>query len=191
MYNDALGLLLEHRRATAVLPHVRGRLLDVGCGSNQLVRRYGDGVGVDVHPWKNVDMLVSDSSSLELKSESYDTVTFVACLNHIINRDSVIEECKRVLRPGGRVVVTMLTPGISQVWHRVRRPWDPDQRERGMQPGEVYGFTQHQMIELFREHGFRLESTHRFMLGLNCLYVFARETAASAQVPAALYRESA
>ena len=48
VYNDALGLLLEHRRATAVLPHVRGRLLDVGCGSNQLVRRYGDGMGVDV-----------------------------------------------------------------------------------------------------------------------------------------------
>jgi len=31
----------------------------------------------------------------------------------------------------------------------------------------------------------------RFMLGLNCLYVFARETTASGQVAAALYRESA
>jgi hypothetical protein len=67
-----------------VIPHVRGRLLDVGCGANQLVRRYGDGLGVDVHPWANVDVLVSDCSTLELKSATYDTVTFVACLNHII-----------------------------------------------------------------------------------------------------------
>lgn len=191
MYQDVLGLLLEHRRASAVLPHVRGRLLDVGCGSNQLVRRYGDGTGVDVHPWKNVDMLVSDSSSLQLKSETYDTVTFVACLNHIINRHPVIEECKRVLRPGGRVVVTMLTPGISRLWHRMRRPWDPDQRERGMQPGELYGFTPAEMIDLFRQHGFRLESLQRFMLGLNCLYVFTRDDAAPQAASATLYQESA
>lgn len=191
MYHDTLGRLLEHRRATAVLPYVRGRLLDVGCGSNQLVRRYGNGTGVDVHPWKNVDMLVADTSSLDLNSETYDTVTFVACLNHIINRHSVLEECKRVLRPGGRVVVTMLTPGISRVWHLMRRPWDPDQRERGMEPGELYGFTSRQMIELFRRDGFRLESMHRFMLGFNHLYVFTRETAAPQQAAAALYRESA
>jgi SAM-dependent methyltransferase len=191
VYQDALGLLLEDRRATAVLPHVRGRLLDVGCGSNQLVRRYGNGMGVDVHPWKDVDMLVSDSSSLELKAETYDTVTFVACLNHIINRHPVIEECKRVLRPGGRIVVTMLTPGISRLWHLIRRPWDPDQRERGMQPGEVYGFTTREMIELFREHGFRLESMQRFMLGMNHLYVFKREADQPRVVTVARYRESA
>ena len=190
MYQDALGLLLERRRVTAVLPHVHGRLLDVGCGANQLVRRYANGVGIDVHPWKNVDMLVADSSSLEFTSETYDTVTFVACLNHIINRKPVIEECRRVLRRDGRVVVTMLTPRISRLWHLVRRPWDPDQRERGMQPGEVYGFTPTQMIALFCEHGFRLESMHRFMLGLNCLYVFSREDAAPREV-AALYRETA
>ena len=41
-------------RIRAVLPRVRGRLLDIGCGTNELVRRYGNGVGVDRihHGWK-------------------------------------------------------------------------------------------------------------------------------------------
>ena len=74
-------------------------------------------------------------------SGSFDTVTIIAALNHIPNRAAVINECRRVLRPGGRVVITMLTPRTSRVWHWLRAPWDADQRERGMQPGEVFGFT--------------------------------------------------
>ena len=41
--------------------------------------------------------------------------------------------------------ITMLTPRTSRIWHWLRAPWDADQRERGMQPGEVYGFTSAQL----------------------------------------------
>lgn len=139
--NDALGARLAERRVNAALPHVRGRLLDFGCGSNQLVRRYGNGLGVDIHPWPGADVIVKDCSTLQWESGSYDTVTFLACLNHIVNREAVVAECRRLLRPDGRVVVTMLTPVISRIWHWLRLPWDADQRERGMKPGEVYGFS--------------------------------------------------
>jgi hypothetical protein len=44
-----------------------------------------------------------------------------------------------------------------------------------MHAGEVYGFTPAEMAALFRAHGFRLDSMCRFMLGLNCLYVFVRD----------------
>lgn len=40
---------LEEERLNAVLPHVHGRLLDIGAGPNTLVKRYGNGIGVDVH----------------------------------------------------------------------------------------------------------------------------------------------
>jgi SAM-dependent methyltransferase len=102
----------------------------------------------------------------------------------------VIAECRRVLRPDGRVVVTMLTPGISRVWHWLRRPWDPDQRHRGMQPGEVYGFSPSEMNALFEAHGFRLHSSRRFMLGLNRLYVFKlRDAEPASEHP--FYKQSA
>jgi SAM-dependent methyltransferase len=170
--HDALGEALAHRRVKAVLPHVNGRLLDVGCGSNRLVRRYADGVGVDVHPWPGADIVVADTATLQWESGSFDTVTIIAALNHIPNRLAVLHECRRVLRPGGRVVITMLTPLTSRIWHWLRAPWDADQRERGMQPGEVYGFTPAQLIRLFTHAGFTLLSHRRFMLGFNRVYVF-------------------
>jgi SAM-dependent methyltransferase len=170
--HDALGEALAKRRVAAVLPHVSGRLLDIGCGSNGLVRHYANGVGVDVHPWPGADMIVPDTAALGWESESFDTVTILAALNHIPNRAAVLNECRRVLRPGGRVVITMLTPRTSQIWHWLRAPWDADQRDRGMQPGEVYGFTSAQLLDMFRRAGFKLLGLHRFMLGLNCVYVF-------------------
>ena len=169
---DALGEALANRRVRAVLPHVRGRLLDIGCGFNQLVRHYANGVGVDVHPWPGADIIVPDTATLQWERESFDTVTIIAALNHIPNREAVLKECRRVLRPGGRVVITMLTPRTSRVWHWLRAPWDADQCQRGMQPGEVYGFTSAEVFKLFTTAGFTLLSQRSFMLGLNRLYVF-------------------
>ena len=176
--HDTLGESLAQRRVMAVLPHVNGRLLDVGCGSNRLVRHYANGVGIDVHPWPGADLVVPDTATLQWESGSFDTITIIAALNHIPNRVAVLNECRRLLRPGGRVVITMLTPRTSRVWHWLRAPWDSDQRERGMQPGEVYGFTSNQLLELFRHAGFTLLSSQRFMLGLNRVYVFGLDTTA-------------
>ncbi|RPI52681.1 MAG: class I SAM-dependent methyltransferase [Acidobacteria bacterium] len=170
--HDALGEALAERRIRAVLPYVRGRLLDVGCGSNKLVQRYANGVGVDVHPWPGADFIVSNTASLDYEAHSFDTVTIIAALNHIPNREAVLRECRRVLRPDGRVVVTMLTPLTSRLWHWLRAPWDADQRERGMGPGEVYGFTPAEIVEIFGRCGFVLSSQTRFMLGFNRVYVF-------------------
>jgi SAM-dependent methyltransferase len=170
--HDALGEALAERRVKAVLPHVRGRLLDLGCGSNKLVRRYENGIGVDVFPWPGADFIVNNSASLDYDSHSFDTVTIVAALNHIPNREAVLHECRRLLRPDGRVVITMLTPVTSRIWHWLRAPWDADQRERGMRPGEVYGFTAGEVVSLFSRCGFVLSSQTRFMLGFNRVYVF-------------------
>ena len=177
--HDTLGESLARRRLMAVLPHVSGRLLDVGCGSNRLVRHYANGVGIDVYPWPGADFVVPDTATLQWESGSFDTITIIAALNHIPNRVAVLNECRRLLRPGGRVVITMLTPRTSRVWHWLRAPWDADQKERGMQPGEVYGFTSNQLLDLFKRAGFTLLSSRRFMLGLNRVYVFGLEATAS------------
>src|SRR4051812_47365087 len=70
-------------RTGLVLRQVRGRLLDIGCGENHLVRQYreqhGEGIGVDVYPWANVDKVVENTAHLPYNDGSFDTITFVAC----------------------------------------------------------------------------------------------------------------
>ena len=121
------------------------------------------------------------TATLQWESGSFDTITIIAALNHIPNRTAVLDECRRLLRPGGRVVITMLTPRTSRIWHWLRAPWDSDQRDRGMQPGEVYGFTTQQLLDLFKRAGFTLLFSRRFMLGLNGVYVFGVDAAASTE----------
>src|SRR5262245_24000691 len=55
---------LEEERLEAVFPYVDGRLLDIGAGTNTLVNRYDNGVGVDVHDWGGGALVVQDSSKL-------------------------------------------------------------------------------------------------------------------------------
>lgn len=162
---------LARTRRSKVLEHVRGRLLDIGCGDNLLVRRYGNGTGVDVVNWGDVDLVVEDTSKLPYEDSSFDTVTFVACLNHIPNRDAVLDEARRLLNPDGRVIATMIPPGLSSVWHRVIHPWDPDQHGRELHEGEVWGISNDEMRSLFERHGFRIAHHERFVFRLNNLYI--------------------
>jgi SAM-dependent methyltransferase len=172
---DRLGRYLHDWRLQMVLPHVRGRVLDIGCGANELVRRHpGGGVGVDVHQWGQVDVVVPDTASLPFPDGAFETVTIVAALNHIPNRAAVLTEARRVLGPGGRLILTMIPPGISTAWHRLRRRSDADQTERGMKPGEVYGLSAGDVRALVTGAGFRITHEARFMLGVNTLTVVER-----------------
>jgi len=172
--NDFVGRRLESMRIRAVLPYIKGRLLDIGCGMNHLARAYGNGVGVDVYNWGDVDYIVDNSAILPFENASFDTATLIACLNHIPNREEVLRECGRLLKPDGRLVITMITPRILALWHLLRSPWDADQHERGMVDGEVYGFTAKQLLALVQDQGYTLVARRKFMLQLNSIYLFQK-----------------
>ena len=172
---ERLGLRsMRDERIHAVLAHCRGRLLDVGCGEgNPLVRAYdGPGVGVDVHPWPGVDQ-VCDTRELPFDDESFDTVTVLAALNHIPDRPAVLRECRRVLTPEGRLLVTMIGPFLGKIRHRLAW-WDSDQRQRRHAPGERVGLSPAEVVSLLDQAGFEVERRVRFVCGLNSLYIAVR-----------------
>ena len=164
-------------RISAVLDLVVGSLLDIGCGDNRLVLRYrqygGEGVGVDVYDWGAQDLLVEDTSHLPFADGTFDTVTMIACINHIPNRSDVLKEAYRLLHREGCLVITNLTPVISMLWHKFAF-WDRDQHERGMKPGEVYGFYPEELQDLVESAGFALERSKKISWGLNAVYAFKK-----------------
>ncbi len=169
---DSVGKILLDKRIKTVLPYVKGYLLDIGCGTNELVKKYsGKGIGVDVYQWGNVDVVVEDTANLSFKNQSFDTITIIAALNHIPNREQVLIEAKRLLKNDGKLIVTMIPPKISRVWHGIRKPWDADQSERGMKIGEVYGMTEKDLEKILFKTGFTVISKKKFMLGVNNLTI--------------------
>ena len=168
--NERIGLTsLRHERCAFTARHCEGHVLDVGCGTNKLAAIRRHVVGVDVFPWPEIDALV-DTTRLPFGDESFDTVTLIACLNHIPRRGEVLGECRRLLKPGGLILVTMISPLIGNVSHRLNR-WDPDQRERGMTPDELYGMWNSQVVQLLSDSGFRQVRRRRFLYGLNNLFL--------------------
>ena len=165
----------EEERALRILAEYRGVALDIGCGSNRIIKSYRqsgkDGTGIDVYNWDGPDLIVEDTSDLPFAPKTFDTISFVACLNHIPNRLDVLREASRILKPTGKVLITNLTPVVSQIWHRIAF-WDADQRERGMKEGEVWGFRDSELREMLAGVGFRFVKKVGFMWGLNHLYVF-------------------
>jgi SAM-dependent methyltransferase len=162
---------LEDERFAMVWPHLSGRLLDVGAGLNTLVKRYGNGVGVDVFEWGGGALLVEDTSKLPFDDASFDTVTFLACLNHIPYRDAAVREARRVIKPDGRLVLTMINPIIGDVGHKIW--WYSEDKHRGgMLPGETGGLWPSHVIAICEQAGFVLKLHRRFVYGMNHLFVF-------------------
>jgi len=83
---------LKEERLRAVAPWLQGRLLDIGCGDNELVRRYGHGIGVDIYDWGGGALILPHCSRIPLPDVSSDTITIIAALNHIPNRIEVLRE---------------------------------------------------------------------------------------------------
>lgn len=169
----SLTNLLKSWQVKVVLPHVTGRLLDIGCGTNQLVRSYnGVGTGVDVHDCGDVDVAIENSSDLSFEDGSFETITIIAAFNHIPNRDAILNEAYRLLSTNGTMIINMVPPRISFIWHKLRSRSDPDQIERTHHHHhEVWGITQSDLKETINITRFEIESEIKFMCGIKTMTI--------------------
>lgn len=115
------------------------RVLDVGCGTGYLARRFGRAVaprgsvvGVDaskamldyaasLEPMSNVSFTVGVAEALEFEDESFDVVTSSLMLHHLPEelRGRAVSEMARVLRPGGRLLIADFRPPQSAMMRQI------------------------------------------------------------------------
>lgn len=116
-----------------------GRLLEVGCGSGRFLdrmRRAGWAVqGTDIDPAVAarirgryaIDIDVGELHSLRYAADSFDAVALSQVIEHVHDPRQLLAECRRLLRPGGRLVLS--TPNARGLAHRrYGRFW------RGLEP---------------------------------------------------------
>ncbi|MBS0125364.1 class I SAM-dependent methyltransferase [Thetidibacter halocola] len=126
IYDRTFGAVTQtaRRRAVAVLNERPGRVLEVGCGTGLALPFYAEGqrvTGIDF----SADMLVKakarvanhrlgaveallrmDARQLDFADASFDQVAAMHVLSVVPEPSRVLSEIVRVLRPGGRLVVS-------------------------------------------------------------------------------------
>jgi len=186
--DDKWGLTsLRSERFDYVMAEVHGYCLDVGCGKqNWFINHYlkGNGKGIDVFPYEGLstEHIVEDITQFPFDNNSFDTITFIANINHIpkSKRDIELAEAYRCLKTEGNIIVTMGNPIAELLVHQVvywydkllGTKYDMD-TERGMHEEEEYYLKDTEILERLARAGFQNITKKHFVTqwGLNHLFV--------------------
>jgi len=155
------------------------RVLDIGCHQGELFEslggRLGQSVGIDplARPAETpaYRLLPTEfSGPLPFPAASFDVITMLAVLEHIEQRQPLADECRRLLAPRGRVIITVPQPTAERVLELLLAARLAD----GMSLEQHRGFDPRETTGLFCSRGFLLEHHSLFQLGVNNLFVFRK-----------------
>lgn len=127
--------------------YLNGKLMDFGCGAKPYEKLFVNCtkyVGVDIevsghnHANENIDVYY-DGVTLPFKDGEFDSAFSSEVFEHVNNIGSILDEINRVLKKGGRMLVS--TPFL---WNEHEIPYD------------YYRYTSYGITKLLEEHGFKI-----------------------------------
>jgi len=148
------------------------RMLDVGCGDGTAARYLGGKAGVivgtdiaaqacrvaDGHGMRTAVSSL-DGACLPFATASFDAVTCLDVIEHLLDPAHVMRELSRVLRPGGRCYVSTVNIRYAKfTWQLVFNgffPWTSSDRE-AYDGGHLHYFAARNLAELGRAAGLRV-----------------------------------
>ncbi len=137
-------ILLETLKQQSHPNGVSGRVLDLGCGTGWYSRRLAEPgaevtvTGLDLSPdmirhargnsSSDIAWLVADAEAIPLPNQSCELIFSNLMIQWCADPGQVLRECRRLLRPGGRLVISTLLDGtlreLDEAWQRA----DPGRR---------------------------------------------------------------
>ncbi len=110
-----------------VSPRTTGRcVLDVGSGAGNMahhLQHYGNYIGVDVNPRplrvareRGLQVHLGSADALPYQEAAFDLVALLDTVEHVSNEAGVFAETYRVLKPGGKLLVTV--PAFMFLWSK-------------------------------------------------------------------------
>ena len=106
--------------------NLKGKLLDFGCGSKPYRNLFAcdEYVGVDLessghnHEKEDIDFYYN-GKSLPFDDNTFDSIFTSEVFEHIFNLKEILNELKRVLKPGGKILIT-----VPLTWDEHEAPFD-------------------------------------------------------------------
>ncbi len=108
-------------------PYISGKTLDVGCGQKpyrSIFKNATEYIGMDIeqsgHDHSNEDIDVFyDGKTFPFGNETFDSIVCNEVLEHVFNPSEFLSEMHRVLKKGGKVLLT-----VPFVWDEHEQPYD-------------------------------------------------------------------
>jgi SAM-dependent methyltransferase len=136
-----------------------GRLLDFGCGAGQFLARMKSlgwtAAGLELSPdaiaecrAAGLEVRLGTFPDASIPDAAFDVVTFWESLEHVPNPRETVAEARRILTPGGRVVLS-LPLCDSLAFERLGADWYSLDL-----PRHLSHFTRNTLERLLREQGF-------------------------------------
>ena len=136
-----------------------GKVLDIGCGSGERLEKMRslgwtvsgidfDEKAVGIAKSRGLDVSCGTIPGTWFPTESFDVVIMNHVIEHVPDPIELLRECNRILKPGGKVVLT--TPNSSCWGHRLfKKNW------RGLEPPRhLHVFCPSSMEQTLRRAGF-------------------------------------
>ena len=127
-------------------PLLDGRLMDFGCGSKpyRSLFHVAEYIGVDFenpgHPHLNEQIDVFyDGKHIPFEAGSFDSIFCSEVLEHVFNPDEVLRELHRVLKVGGKILITC--------------PFAISEHEA---PNDFARYSSYGLLHLLEKHGFEV-----------------------------------
>jgi SAM-dependent methyltransferase len=169
-----LSPFLRDRRLEAARPHLRGRVLDLGCGGGRLAQwvQPGDYLGFDVDPASlaaATGAFPQHRFATQLPAgERFDTLVALAVIEHLPEPERHLAQWRELLAPGGSMVLTTPHPHVDRL-HRLGARLGIFSRHASEEHQDL--LDRAGLVRVADLAGLRVEHYRRFLLGANQLVV--------------------